>query len=82
MNEIKENTISIQSDNKPDNNDTSFSRSLNLKIRFKIDTALHDDDRNNAIKLGLVRQDLTVLCWGETTRDLRQVLVEESFLHK
>lgn len=61
MNEIREYDIK-KFNGEPDNEIFTFIKS---KIFFKIDTALHDDDGNIAIKLDLVRQDLTILCSGE-----------------
>jgi len=68
MSKIRECNLKIQFNGELDNNECQIMMNalfmflkLNLKICFKVDPALYNGDRNIAIKLDLVRQDLAIL---------------------
>jgi len=89
MSKTRECNLKIQFNGELDNNECQtmmnalfmFLKS-NLKICFKVDPALRNGDRNIAIKLDLVRQDLAILHWRETAWNLCEILVEKSLVHK
>jgi len=73
MSKTRECDLKIQFNGELDNNECQIMMNAlftflksNLKICFKVDPALHNGDRNIAIKLDLVRQDLAILHWRET----------------